>query len=99
MHTTAIVGVATAILGGHDVTLNGVDTQLLSDLRSIPTQEEIARQLHSGAGTLKRQLEREGTNFRSLVAETRESMAKELLRTERPRRPRRRRRPWTPRGG
>jgi AraC-like DNA-binding protein len=57
--------------------------EFLGDLRSIPTQQDIARRLHISVRTLKRQLEREGTNFRSLLAETRESMAEELLRTER----------------
>jgi AraC-like DNA-binding protein len=60
-----------------------VRAEFLGDLRSIPTQEEIARRLHISVRTLKRQLKREGTNFRSLVSETRESMAEELLRTER----------------
>jgi AraC-like DNA-binding protein len=52
---------------------------LLREPRHIPGQEKVAAALHVSVRTLRRHLDEEGTSFRSLVEQTRELLAEELL--------------------
>ena len=55
-------------------------TQLLSSGHG--TEKEIARRMNRSVSSLQRDLRREGTNFRSLLEETRRRLAERLLRDE-----------------
>ena len=54
---------------------------ILHNPTSIPSMEAIAGQLHVTARTLRRRLDDEGTSYRELVEEVRQTLAQELLKT------------------
>ncbi|UTI66247.1 AraC family transcriptional regulator [Paraconexibacter antarcticus] len=56
-----------------------VRSRLLRDPADQPSMQAVAQQLHVDPRTLRRHLEREGTSFRALVTEVRETLAIELL--------------------
>lgn len=60
-----------------------VRDELLRDVRAMPSQEELAEKLHVSVRTLRRQLADEGTSYRTLVEQTRQILAEELLATGR----------------
>jgi len=56
-----------------------VRERLLQQVMILPTMEEVADSLSMTTRTLRRKLQAEGTSFRALVDEVRETMADELL--------------------
>lgn len=56
-----------------------VRSQLLRDPARVPAMRAIASGMHIGERTLHRRLAREGTSYRALLDEVRETLAKELL--------------------
>jgi AraC-like DNA-binding protein len=56
-----------------------VRSLLLRDPARVPAMSEIAANMHIGERTLHRRLAREGTSYRALLDEVRETLAKELL--------------------
>jgi AraC-like DNA-binding protein len=58
-----------------------VRSRLLQRPGAMPTMEEIAGELHVDPRTLRRRLAREGTSYRALADEVRETLAVELLTT------------------
>ncbi|WP_194289798.1 helix-turn-helix transcriptional regulator [Nocardia macrotermitis] len=59
---------------------SAVCDRLLRDSGVVPTMAEVASELHITARTLRRQLAAEGSTFRGLLNNVRESRAAELLR-------------------
>lgn len=57
-----------------------VRERLLRDPHRMPTMDMVAAEFKETARTLRRRLEAAGTRFESLVEETRQSLAEELLR-------------------
>ena len=55
---------------------------LLKNTRSMPRMPDAARALNTSTRSLRRRLQDEGTDYESLVAEVRRSLAEELLRRE-----------------
>ncbi|AMU64576.1 AraC family transcriptional regulator [Mycobacteroides abscessus] len=57
-----------------------IRNQLLRLPGHVPTMGQVAASLHIGERTLHRRLAREGTSYRALLDEVRETLARELLR-------------------
>lgn len=57
-----------------------VRNQLLRVPGQVPTMGQVAASMHIGERTLHRRLAREGTSYRALLDEVRETLARELLR-------------------
>lgn len=70
-------------LGADTSTEARVRRLLLEKQNGFPSLEATARLLHTTPRTLHRRLVREGTSFRALVEDVRETLAKEHLRTQR----------------
>lgn len=58
-----------------------VRDRLMRDPTAMPSLDTVARELHLAPRTLRRHLEREGTSFRALLDQVRQSLAEELLLT------------------
>ncbi|WP_068826051.1 AraC family transcriptional regulator [Pseudomonas sp. BMS12] len=58
-----------------------IRNQLLSRPGYLPDMEQMATSLHMSSRTLRRRLEAEGSNFRLLLEEVRQTLAEELLGT------------------
>jgi AraC-like DNA-binding protein len=55
--------------------------RLLRDPADPPSMDEVARDLHIDSRTLRRHLDREGTSYRALLDEVRDTLAVEMLTT------------------
>jgi AraC-like DNA-binding protein len=62
-------------------TAGRVRARLSADPEAMPSMEQVARELHVDARTLRRRLAAEGVAFRGLVDEVRAALADELLTT------------------
>src|SRR5207244_1884592 len=60
-------------------TAASVRARLLRNPADVPSMQAVAHELHVDPRTLRRHLETEGTSFRALVTEVRETLAVELL--------------------
>jgi len=78
------VAALAAVPTGGSALVDRVRRTAASDLAARPSPAAIASELRTSERTLRRQLEREGTSVRALIADVRLQRARELLAVGRP---------------